>query len=102
MREIKKVLDYPRIRRRLKSDHREIEEYLLTLQLLSSMVDPRTEVDIIKVDPTDNEYLACAKEARADYIVTGDLHLLDLKAFEHIQIVTPRQFVGVIESAGSA
>jgi len=43
-------------------------------------------------DPDDDAVLACALEARADYLVTGDVDLLELKAFKGIRIVTPRDF----------
>ena len=45
-------------------------------------------IDIIKNDPDDNIILACALKARADYIVSGDKHL--------IQIVTPMIFHGTL------
>ena len=43
-------------------------------------------------DPDDDAILACALEARADYLVTGDMDLLELKIFKGIRIVTPRDF----------
>ena len=43
-------------------------------------------------DPDDDRILACAREARADYIVTGDEDLLVLKRYGAIRIVTPRDF----------
>jgi predicted nucleic acid-binding protein len=38
--------------------------------------------------------LECAVTAGADCIVTDDAHLLELKKFETIRIVTPAQFLG--------
>ena len=43
-------------------------------------------------DSDDDLILACAKEAAADYIVTGDEDLLVLKNYGWIRIVTPREF----------
>jgi putative PIN family toxin of toxin-antitoxin system len=43
-------------------------------------------------DPDDDRILACAHEAHADYIVTGDEGLLVLKRYGAIRIVTPRNF----------
>ena len=43
-------------------------------------------------DPEDDAILACALEARVDYLVTGDEDLLELKVFKGIRIVTPRDF----------
>ena len=41
-------------------------------------------------DPDDDRILACAREAHADYIVTGDQDLLVLKRYGTTRIVTPR------------
>ncbi len=44
-------------------------------------------------DPDDNRILECALSARADFIVTGDRHLLVLNPYRDIQIVRPREFL---------
>jgi len=53
-------------------------------------------IDIIKNDPDDNIILACALKARADYIVSGDKHLIQLASYKRIQIVTPMIFHGTL------
>jgi len=45
--------------------------------------------------------LECAVEGRADYIVTGDRHLLKLVTYEAIPIVTVRQFLNAVEAEDS-
>ncbi|MEK7617961.1 MAG: putative toxin-antitoxin system toxin component, PIN family [Patescibacteria group bacterium] len=44
-------------------------------------------------DPDDHRILECALEAEADCVVSGDNHLLKLKTFSGIAILTPRQFL---------
>lgn len=44
-------------------------------------------------DIKDDKFLACAFEANANYIVTGDEDLLVQKEFKGIKIVTPREFL---------
>jgi len=51
----------------------------------------------IKDDPEDNKFLACAIEGRADYIVSGDKHLLSLKVFRGIKILNPKDFLEIID-----
>ena len=53
---------------------------------------PSQLVQSICRDPDDDAILACALEAGADYLVTGDLDLLELKTFKGIRIITPRDF----------
>jgi putative PIN family toxin of toxin-antitoxin system len=43
-------------------------------------------------DPDDNAILSCALSAKADYLVTGDSDLLELKEFHGIKILTPAAF----------
>jgi hypothetical protein len=59
------------------------------------------KTDRIKDDPTDNKFLACALEANADYVVSGDNHLLSLKHFHGIQIIDARTFVEKVEEQQS-
>jgi len=43
-------------------------------------------------DPNDDMIIACAIDAAADYIVTGDEDLLTLKRYKDIVIINPRNF----------
>jgi len=52
-----------------------------------------TPVEAIPEDPTDEKFLACALEGEADYVVTGDEHLLRLGVWHGITIITPAAFV---------
>jgi len=60
---------------------------------ICSIVTPSLYLDVISADPDDNRVLECAMEAKADFIVSGDPHLLMLCEFEHIQIVSPAGYV---------
>lgn len=59
----------------------------------------RGEADIrhIDKDPSDNMFLSCALEGKADFIISGDHHLTDLVSFEGISIVNPDTFLRLIE-----
>jgi len=48
---------------------------------------------VIAEDPDDDRVLECAVAGKADYIVSGDRHLLKLGSFEDIQIATVRQYL---------
>lgn len=53
----------------------------------ATMVEPETELRVLDDEP-DNRILECAVASRASAIVTGDKHLLALKAYEGIGIMT--------------
>ncbi len=44
-------------------------------------------------DPSDNIYLACAGDGHADYLVTGDKHLLKIHSYQDIPIITAAEFL---------
>lgn len=52
------------------------------------LVTPATITPTIAGDPDDDQVLAAALAAKADFIVSGDAHLLQLKSFLGIEIVT--------------
>jgi len=45
------------------------------------------------VDPDDDKFLACAVAGKAELIISGDKHLLNINDFQGIKIVKPRKFV---------
>ena len=65
---------------------------------LASLVQPTAIPPTILEDPDDDHVLACALVAHADMIVSGDHHLLDVKIFSGIPIVTVAQAILRIES----
>ena len=65
-------------------------------QLIGSftvLVHPAETVNLVRDDEADNRILECALAARADTIITGDHHLLQLGHFFGARITTPRQFL---------
>lgn len=61
------------------------------------MVNPNVKLKVVKQDPKDNKILECAVAGDANYIVTGDKHLLKLRQFEGIKIVTPADFLRAVK-----
>ena len=63
------------------------------LRRISIVAEPQREIAIIREDPEDNRVLEAAVAGNADMIVSGDRHLLSLKVFEGVSIVSPREFL---------
>ena len=59
------------------------------------MVEGQAEIGVIQADPTDNKYLACALEGEAEYIVSGDRHLLDVGQYQGIKIMNAQAFLNM-------
>jgi predicted nucleic acid-binding protein len=61
------------------------------------VVEGRVSRRVVTADPADDIYIAAANDGLAEYIVSGDRHLLDLVEHEGIRIVTPRAFLSLLE-----
>jgi putative PIN family toxin of toxin-antitoxin system len=94
--EIGRVLRYPRIARRHKQDEEAIQRFLTLLQNEAVIGEAAEALDVVQEDESDNRYLECAIEAKAQYIVSGDQHLLAIGEYKGIMILTPAAFVTLI------
>ncbi len=66
------------------------------IKQLTRVVQPTTEINVVR-DTSDNRVLETAVEGKAQYIVTGDSDLLDLKQYKNITILTVTEFLRVLE-----
>jgi len=67
----------------------------IELAKIANIVAPTQTFHAVS-DPDDNKVLECAVEAKSDYIVTADRHLLKLKSHAGITIVRPEEFVASV------
>ncbi len=95
--EITETLLKPRLVKIHKSNRREVRSFAEALSGVATITPGLIEVDAVKADPDDNKILACAIEAHADFIISGDHHLTDLKKHENVRIVNPDTFLKLIE-----
>lgn len=70
-----------------------IREWIELIVEKSEIVEPTERIDIVKDDPEDNIFIEAAIAGNADYLVSQDKHLLKLKEFREIKIVTPEEFI---------
>ncbi len=64
----------------------------------SEVVNPEIKLDVVKSDPDDNKILECAVACGASYIVSGDKHLLNLKEYGNIKIISPKDAIDLLIS----
>ena len=95
LREYEGVLRRPRFR----LPPEKVKSLLAFFETHGLKVTPQNLVQVITDDPSDNKFLAAAKEAGADCIVSGDKHLLSLGKFEDIHILNSRQFLQMMHAA---
>lgn len=64
------------------------------------LVSPKEKICLIRDDPKDNIFIECATAGECDFIVSGDQHLLGLKEYNNIKIVTAKEFVKLLYQYG--
>ena len=81
----------------------DVHGYLSWLLAVTKLVDEVPELTAVPDDPKDNMVIATAVKAMADYLVTGDrTHLLKMKEYQGIPIISARSFLDLLESQEGA
>ena len=94
--ELSEVLSRPKFYQRIQTVIEETPESLVNnYRNLVKIVEIYQVEKIVINDPDDDQVLACAISANADYIISGDQDLLTLKLYQNIPIVTPREFMKI-------
>ena len=70
----------------------EAERAVTGIQELGEIVQTHSQVTVCK-DQRDNQVIECAINGEAEYIVSGDIHLLELKTFRGVKIITVSDFL---------
>jgi uncharacterized protein len=94
-REIARALGYPKLRRYFSKDFNP-RAWLEQILLLSLVTRDEYQIRNVSKDPDDDKYIAAAVEGQADLLVSGDPDLLDLKQYEGIRVITPREFLNLL------
>ena len=87
--ELRDVLARPKLAPRIGELGTSAGELMESLLRRLVVVEPATVEAAIAADPDDDHVLACAVAGRARHIVSGDRHLLDLRRYRCITILTP-------------
>jgi uncharacterized protein len=59
----------------------------------AEFVIPEERIQFVKADPKDDKFLEAAIAGGVEYIVSGDSHLLELKEFRTVPILSARVFL---------
>ncbi|MBM3283611.1 putative toxin-antitoxin system toxin component, PIN family [Candidatus Gottesmanbacteria bacterium] len=74
------------------------EQILITIKTIgktATIIRPKKRLNIVTTDKNDNKIIEAGVEGRADYIITGDRHLLRIKKYGNIKIVSPAEFLSL-------
>jgi putative PIN family toxin of toxin-antitoxin system len=78
-----------------------IDKIVNYIYQFSEFVVPAEKIQFIENDPKDDKFLEAAIAGKVDFIVSGDNHLLDLKEFRSIPIISGREFLEWLKEIGA-
>jgi len=97
VREVLEVLHRPRLRAKFPQIAQLDIARIIALFEQAQVVEPQ-DVPPLSRDPQDDKFLACARAAGAEYLVTEDKDLLVLETCEGTQICQPAEFIALLEA----
>ena len=93
--EIIDVLGRDKFRSKYHISPDDISALIDLIRLRGELVIPFQKLTLCR-DPKDDIFLEAALEGKAEYIVSGDFDLLDMKSFENIPILRVAEFLARI------
>jgi len=91
LNEIETVLERPKFH----AEKEKIAYFINSIEEIGNNVVPGRQVKNGSRDKADNKYLECGITVDVDYIISGDIHLLELKEYENIKIVTAKEYLEI-------
>lgn len=92
--EYQEVLQRPKFQ----IEQSELDDFFSLLLDKAEFVIPLETINLVVDDPSDNKFLEAAIEGKVKLIVSGDSHLLDVKTFRNISIITAKDFIKGLKS----
>ena len=87
--EIEEVMRRPKFH----ADKEEIDYFISSIEEIGNKIIPKRRIKNGSRDKTDNKYIECGIAANVDYIISGDIHLLELREYENIKIISARNYM---------
>jgi putative PIN family toxin of toxin-antitoxin system len=97
MKEVSRAFQYPKIKQKFHLKDETIKRFFRLIFRKAIITKDIYKTDKITDDPADNKFLACALESKADFIISGDKHLRNLKQFHGIKILDAKSFLYLLK-----
>jgi len=91
--ELESVLGRPKFH----ADKEKIAYLINSIEEIGNKIIPQNRIKNGSRDKTDNKYIECGTSADVDYILSGDIHLLELKEYGNIKIITVKDYLEIIK-----
>ncbi len=77
-------------------EEEDVRKFLRLIGSTAKIVTVKSRFKAVKDDPSDDLFLRTAYDGGADYIVSGDKHLLSLNEFRGIKILTVNEILDLL------
>ena len=92
LKELERIL-----RKKFEWNEKQLQKILDKIKKKAVIVQAETKISIIKAKEDDNRILECGVDGKVQYIISGDKrHILPLKNFRGIKILSPSEFLGLL------
>lgn len=98
--EYRKVLAYAHVRRIHRMSDDEIQREVENLREYGLVVETIEKLAVVANDPADDKFVEAAVAGGAEFIVSGDRHLLLLRSYQGVRVLTPAAFLAVLDAEG--
>jgi len=92
LNEIEEVMERPKFH----AEKEEINYFINSIEEIGNKIIPKRKIKNGSRDKTDNKYIECGIAANVDYIISGDIHLLELREYGKIKIITAKNYLETI------
>jgi putative PIN family toxin of toxin-antitoxin system len=98
VREISQVLNYPKLKKTYQAAGLRREDMVEAVLKVVKFVEVTRRVNVVAEHPSDDKFIECALAAGADYIISGDKHLLKIGGYKRTRILSVSEFLGILEA----
>jgi len=91
LEEIEDVIKRPKFH----AENEKIEYIIKSIEDISEKITPKNKIKNGSRDINNNKYIECAMAANANFIISGDIHLLELKQYKKIKIITAKEYLEI-------
>lgn len=96
LREFEKVLKSPRLKEKYNLTNQSIRDLLSKFRKVACVTKDLFRLKVVEEDPADDKFLACALEGKADFLVSGNRHLLGLGKYYSVRVVSVENFLKIL------
>lgn len=96
IREINQTLSYPRLKQVYEKAGADRQELIETILRIGKLVQATAMINIVCEDPADNKFIECALASEAEYLVSGDKHLLKMGTYKKTRILSVGEFLKIL------